>query len=76
MATFEKWLSRHGGTGVFVKTKRCEENDWAGGGRVFMAAGEIAPFGSKTIFDLVRAGRAIRDGNRITMKSEGSQAHG
>jgi len=63
-----EWLKMHGGTGVFVKTKRNDELEWKGGGRVFIACGEVAPFSPATILKLVNDGKATRDGARVTLK--------
>lgn len=57
---FERWLRRHGSTGLFVKT--------SAGGRIFLAAGETAPYMTATINKFVVAGRAVREGNRVTLK--------
>jgi len=68
-----QWLKQQGGTGVFVKTKAClmviddELIDYKGGGRVFLAGGERAKFSPASILKLVKEGKAVRDGNRITL---------
>ena len=75
MTPFE-WLKNHGGTGVFAKTKRAfieDEDgdvlvDYKGRGRVFIAAGETANFSPASILMLVKKGKAVRDGHRITIK--------
>lgn len=43
-----KWLSDHGGTGVFVQ-----------GGRVLLAGGEIAPFMRSTWKKLLESGHVL-----------------
>lgn len=64
---FHYWLEKHGGTGVFVRTKESEAYDWSGGGNAFMARGEIAPFNVKTIKRHVSLGLATQDGKRVTL---------
>lgn len=68
------WLKQQGGTGIFVKTKRYaglnddgDEIEYQGGGMVFIAAGETARFSPASIVKLVKEGKAIRDGNRVTL---------
>jgi hypothetical protein len=68
------WLKQQGGTGVFVKTKASSgqyaEGDgyeYKGGGKVFIAAGETARFSPASILKLVKEGKAVRDGNRVTL---------
>lgn len=68
MDAVKRWLQKHGGTGVFVKTKPGGEHfDYVGGARVFIAAGEVAPFMTTTINQLVESGAATRSGNRVTL---------
>lgn len=79
MDEFKRWLQKHGGTGVFVKTKQSDnifrqtDDDgellypYIGSGRVFLAAGEVAPFMTTTINQFVESGAATRTGNRVTL---------
>lgn len=80
MDAVKRWLQKHGGTGVFVKTKPGGDNvfkqtnddgellyPYVGGARVFIAAGEVAPFMTTTINQLVESGAATRSGNRVTL---------
>ena len=66
------WLKSHGGTGVFVKTKASAGDEWRGGGKAFIAAGEVAPFNYATIKRIVSIGKATQDGNRVTLIEGGA----